>query len=642
MFKKLLCLLLALLVILPFISIGNTGAAANDTVSALVSLVDRFPDGKYWNSVGVNKNNSDSVTSTPCKSHSSCTWNKTCDCNNFDNAIQCMGYAHKIAYEITGVMPRNNFVKVTSLKASDLRVGDIIRYRWNGHSLCVTGVSGSKISFTDCNWVGRCQIRWGVMDISDIQGFSYVLRLPGNSRKNTDLYFYKNTVKTEPEVETETEADISKKDPHEDWKMVDATLNVRAEHSTEANVVGKIYPGTQFKVYDKYDDGEYLWGKILFDDVVGWCALNYAEYLGGKIEQPEFDNKVELYATGEEIALSWSEACGAGKYWLYIYDENGEIVQKYTVSKSKRARAITIDEAGCYSARVYAANSFVPGWKIASEDYFFTVMAQEEIIPVKSVKLSAPAKLAKGDSVIIDATVKPGDATDSSLTWKSSDTSVAVVNSNGRVTAKKYGTVKITCIAADRSEVKSSVTITVVPEKVSDLKQNYSTTGKLGLTWKKVSGATQYSIYRYDNESESYKKVAVTEDTSYTFKLTAGKSYKFKVHATAKVGSEYYSSEPSYITGIAGPKATELSARVTSGKVRLSWEKVSGATHYVVYRVSGDELIKVDTFESGTLSCTIAFSDDDTVCSYKVRTIRKDDGTTGYGTYSNTVKVSNQ
>lgn len=641
MFKKFLCILLALLVIVPFISIGNVSTAASDTLSTLASICEKFPAGKYWNNVGINKNNPDGVTSTPCANHSGCAWNRVCDCNNFDNAIQCMGYAHKIAYEITGVMPRNSFVKTTSLKASDLRVGDIIRYRWNGHSLCVTGVSGSKISFTDCNWVGKCQIRWGVMDISDIQGFSYVLHLPGNNRKNTDLDFYKNIDKIEDNTDSESENDITKNDPHEDWTMVNATLNVRAEHTTDSNVVGKIYPDTDFKVYDKYDDGEYLWGKILFGETVGWCALNYSEYRGGKIEEPDFENKIEVYTVGEDINLTWGEVCGAGKYWLYIYDENGEVVQKYTISKSKRAKTVTIDEAGSYTARVYAANSLVSDWRIASEDYSFSVLDKEEIVLVKSVKLSAPQKLAKGDSVTVEATTKPADAIDATLMWKSSDTSVATVNSKGKVTAKKYGTVKITCTAADRNEVKSSVTITVVPDKPDDLKQNYSTAGKLGLAWKKVKGATQYSIYRYDNESESYKKVAVTEDTSYIFKLTAGKSYKFKVHATAKVGSDYYSSEPSYITGVTGPNATELSAKKSSNKIRLSWDKVSGATNYVIYRVSGDELIKVETVDKNTLSYTIDGLEEDTVYRYRIRTIRKDDGTTGYGTYSNTVKISN-
>ena len=191
MIKKLLCSILAIVIVFSVVPF-SAAYGANDTMTTLVSLVNRFPQGKFWNHVG-GKNNPEGVTSTPCASHSNCNWlTDSCDCNAFDSAIQCMGYAHKISYEITGVKPRNNYVKHTTLKASDLRVGDIIRYRWNGHSICVTGVSGNKISFTDCNFVGRCQIRWGIMDLSEIVGFTYVLRLKGNTRKNSDLDFYKN------------------------------------------------------------------------------------------------------------------------------------------------------------------------------------------------------------------------------------------------------------------------------------------------------------------------------------------------------------------------------------------------------------------------------------------------------------------
>ncbi len=638
MFKKLICLMLAVLVMIPFINIGSVSAAADDTITTLVSLVEKFPAGKYWNSVGKDKNNSDNVTSKPCASHSNCTWNKSCDCNNFDNAIQCMGYAHKIAYEITGVMPRNNFVKVTSLKASELRVGDIIRYRWNGHSLCVTGVSGNKISFTDCNWVGRCQIRWGIMDISDIQGFSYVFRLPGNNRKNTDLDFYKNPdkVTSEPEVEV----DISKNDPHEDWKMVSANLNVRAEHSIDSNVVGKIYDGSTFKVYDKYDDGTYLWGKILYENTVGWCALNYSEYLGGEIETPDFKNVASVYLAGEKIELSWNESCGAGKYVLYIYDENGDVYDKYTVSDSKKSKSIVINIPGEYTAVVVAANSLVPGWKVSSKEYTFEVADAEETVFVESIKLDAPEKLAKGDSVVIDAVVRPSDATNKSLIWKSSDTSVATVSSKGKVTGKKFGTAKIVCTAADTGEIKKSVTITVVPAKVTSLRQDYSTAGKLGLTWKKVSGASYYSIYRYDSETDSFKRVETTEDTSIVFKLTAGRSYKFRVYAVAKVGKTTYSSEVSQTaTGVTGPKATDLAVKMTGTKAKLSWDKVSGATHYVIYRVSGDDLIKIETVDSDNLSYTVDELKAGGTYRFRVRSIRKDDGVTGYGAYSNTAKT---
>lgn len=638
MLKKHICLLLAVLTIISAINVGGVSFAADTTLSNLQSIAQKFPNGKYWNSVGKSKNDPDGVTSTPCRSHSNCSWNKTCDCNNFDNAIQCMGYAHKIAYEITGVKPRNNFTKSTTLKVSSLRVGDIIRYRWNGHSLCVTGINGTKISFTDCNWVGKCQIRWGVMDISEITGFSYVLHLNGNNRKNTDLYFYQN--KTTNKADDSAGVDISNDDPHENWKMVNANLNVRAEHTTSSNIVGSISDGTKFKVYDKYDDGKYLWGKILFGNTVGWCALNYSEYLGGTIETPDIKNTETLCNVGEKIDISWAEVCGAEKYWLYIYDEYGDIYNKFTVTGGKTSQSVLVDCEGAYSVRVYAANSATPDWKIACEkDFSFTAVEKENMVLVESIKLNAPTKLAKGDSATIAAVIKPSDATDDSLVWKSSNSAIVSVNAKGKVTGKKFGTAKITCTAADSGEVKKTVTITVVPEKVTGLKQNYSTTGKLGLSWKKVSSADYYSIYRYDSDSGAYKRVATTTDTQYRFKLTAGKSYKFKVYAMKKGENENYSSEPACIVGVSGPKATELSARYLGTVARLSWKKVSGATHYVIYRVSGDELIKLGTVDADTLSFTVEGLKIGSTYQFKVRSIRKDNGVTGYGCYSNAVKV---
>jgi hypothetical protein len=50
MIKKLLCLILIISCI--FTAVPLTGVAADDTMATLVSLVNRFPQGKYWNHVG--------------------------------------------------------------------------------------------------------------------------------------------------------------------------------------------------------------------------------------------------------------------------------------------------------------------------------------------------------------------------------------------------------------------------------------------------------------------------------------------------------------------------------------------------------------------------------------------------------------
>ena len=72
-------------------------------------------------------------------------------------------------------------------------------------------------------------------------------------------------------------------------------------------------------------------------------------------------------------------------------------------------------------------------------------------VAVSSVELSFDyLELIEGDSKTITAAVKPDDATDKTVTWSTSDASVATVE-NGIITAIKEGTATITAKAGDKS-----------------------------------------------------------------------------------------------------------------------------------------------------------------------------------------------
>ena len=83
-------------------------------------------------------------------------------------------------------------------------------------------------------------------------------------------------------------------------------------------------------------------------------------------------------------------------------------------------------------------------------------------IPVSVINLGrSSATLVKGNTLTLRAGVGPASANNKTVSWKSSNTSVATVSPTGTITAKGKGTAVITCSARDGSGVKATCRITV-------------------------------------------------------------------------------------------------------------------------------------------------------------------------------------
>ena len=146
---------------------------------------------------------------------------------------------------------------------------------------------------------------------------------------------------------------------------------------------------------------------------------------------------------------------------------NGQTLHSSNYSTNAGSTIITLHPSyldtldnGTYAVRAVFMDGYAEG--------SFTVNVQDNTVSVTGVTLDkTKLTLAVGNNATLTATVSPSDATDKGVTWSSSDTSVATVDVNGKVTGVKAGTATITVTTDDggyTAACKVTVTATGLPQ----------------------------------------------------------------------------------------------------------------------------------------------------------------------------------
>ncbi|CAM4118241.1 S8 family serine peptidase [Mesobacillus thioparans] len=185
------------------------------------------------------------------------------------------------------------------------------------------------------------------------------------------------------------------------------------------------------------------------------------------------------------------------------------------------------------------------------------------------------------------------------------------------------------------------------PSAPGSVKVTSSDYNKLTVSWKKVSGASGYEVYRYNSSTKKYSKVStLTNGNTVSFAnsgLTTGKTYYYKVVAYKTVDGKKLVS--SYSSKASAKPSLKVPAKVKADKksstsIKVSWSKVNGASGYKIYRSTSKsgKYSLVKTVTSGkTTSYTNTKLKKGQTYYYKVRAYRTVSGKKVYSSYSSVV-----
>lgn len=236
-----------------------------------------------------------------------------------------------------------------------------------------------------------------------------------------------------------------------------------------------------------------------------------------------------VIATGNDLDYQWQYSMDNGKTWNIIDNATSD---SYTTA------ATTMSMDGIqYCCMVKGAD----GGKDKSNAATLTVKP----VAVTGVTLDKTTlDLVAGNSATLKATVAPENATNKTVTWASSNTAIATVDTTGKVTAVAPGTATITATAADGSGKTATCKVTVNAK-------TYSLSidpGAIGFGTAAV-GYTQPAVREVTVKNTGNQTLTLTHPTAVNFEvgklnqltLAPGEKAIFTVRPKAGLGAGSYS-----------------------------------------------------------------------------------------------------
>ena len=347
--------------------------------------------------------------------------------------------------------------------------------------------------------------------------------------------------------------------------------------------------------------------------------------------------------------LKWNAVSGAAKYEVYrARSKDGDYIKYSTVTGTSYTNTSYIENGNTYYYKVRAldANGTAGAWSsVVSVTYKQTLPAPtvtggNDAQGRPTLKWNAVTGAAKYE--VYRARSKDGDYIKYSTVTGTSYTNTSYIEDGNTY----YYKVRALGSDGTTGAWSSIVSVTYRAASTGTLSAPSVTGGKDSqgrptLKWNAVSGAAKYEVYRARSKDGDYIKYSTVTGTSYTNTsyIESGNTYYYKVRALKSDGTAgAWSSVVSvtYKQTLSAPTVT--GGNDAQGRPTLTWNAVSGAAKYEVYRArSKDGTYTKYSTTTGTAYTNSSYLTSGATYYYKVRAL---DANGNAGPYSAVVSVT--
>ena len=286
-------------------------------------------------------------------------------------------------------------------------------------------------------------------------------------------------------------------------------------------------------------------------------------------------------STSSGITINWKAVSNAQGYRIYRKNENGNWVGLNNVSSSQNSYTDTTadpNQSYTYTVRAYRYGG-VLGGGVQYYSGYETQGITSLICPEFTLANSASGISISWDQVTGAQNYRIYRRNSATDDWV--QLAEVIGTSYTDMTAEAGSTYYYTVRAFDGSTYGNYIS----DEKILRLTvpEFTMTNGTNGVTidWEKVAGAQTYRVYRRTSATGSWTQLTEVSSLSYTDKTAkSGTTYYYTVRAFAGSNSSRYISD-STICFLENP---QVETSCVKSVVTVSWEKITGASGYRVYR----------------------------------------------------------